>query len=121
MKLYDNCEESDRRSKRMENKCRYCNKEIIEKETYCSIKCKTKAEAYNTFVKRFETLFLVLVVMFVLAISAQLIFFRNALIIARIAMFGLGLTIFVFPFNDIIDKLGIKRSLILMRGVAISL
>lgn len=119
MKASEKCEVSGRRRKCMKNKCKYCNKEIAEQETYCSIRCKTKAEEYYAFVKKHMVLVLVLVVIFLLIIFAQIIFFRNIFIITQTAMFGLGLTIFIFPFGNSVDSLGVKRSVIIVRGLAI--
>lgn len=103
----------------MAHKCRYCSKKIPENEDYCSNECKLKTEKFYAYEKRFVALMLVLVAFFIIVIFVQSFFFKNEIFIIFLALIGLGITGFIFPFGNSDDWIGIKRSIVIIRVAAV--
>lgn len=101
-------------------KCKYCNKKNIQKD-FCNDDCKKKAEKYFNYWKKYKYVFGCMLVIYLLSTIMQVILFPKYVIITKAMTMILGITLFVFPFGNTIDTMGIKNTVFVARICSIVL
>lgn len=105
-------------------RCAYCHSESAG--AYCGADCEQKNRAFERYVKKFGTTFLILTLLLTLLLLALLL---APLIIpgSRAQIVGLyfilqGLVFTAFPFTgpETVASLGVRRSIKLGRGIGMS-
>lgn len=95
-------------------KCKYCNKKNIE-DDFCSDYCKNKGERYFNYWKKYKYVYGIVLAICLVSIIMQFIFFPEYVIVSKIFTLVLGITMFIFPFGNTIDEIGIKNTVFAVR------
>lgn len=115
-------------------KCMYCNKKIpgemengiIEKIdgmtcTFCSETCKEGCEKFLSFAKKYEKLFLALVIIPMIICTFASLILGEWVVCLMIVILGATLTLFPFCTPQTIQLTGVKKSVLIGRILGIAL
>lgn len=101
-------------------KCKYCNKKDIE-DDYCSDDCKNKGERYFNYWKKYKYLYGLIIAISIFVTIIQVFLFPKYIVVSKILTLVLGVTIFIFPFGNTIDTIGIRNTIYIVRAASIIL
>lgn len=115
-------------------KCMYCNKKIpgemengiIEKIdgmtcSFCSETCKEDCEKFLSFAKKYEKLFLALVIIPMIICTFASFILGEWVVCLMIVILGATLTLFPFCTPQTIQLTGVKKSVMIGRILGIAL
>ncbi len=105
--------------------CSYCKKELLETQVYCSKFCKTQAQKYQRTLKRWKSVFSVILLAGILGVLSGIgmTFFRLSfgLFVLGDALLLMGITFIGMPFAppEFLAKHGIEQSKQIIRVLGI--
>ena len=107
------------------SKCYYCGKSLTYDKDYCNNSCKEKYDKFFTYAEKWKKTFCILLAVIFLSffISSLIIIKNNILgnLLFYLTILFLDLLIFIFPFAtpETFNLLGVKRSILLVRILAV--
>lgn len=91
-------------------RCKYCNRKLNDERMYCCDKCKMQGERYFEKWKRYKMMYCSTVLISLILIVTQVVFFPKMMIISKIFIMILGATLYALPFGNTIDSMGIEKT-----------
>lgn len=108
-------------------KCLYCNKEIESKKICCDNNCEDSYNNFKNFVAKWKKLFCILILVSIIMVLVGSIFAIGKPIIGgsllNLGIILMGVTIIIFPFAtpETFKRLGVKKTLLIVRVMALAL
>lgn len=102
-------------------RCKYCHKIVSEHLDFCSHDCEEMAKLYFERWNKYKFIFSVIIGGVLIFIIGQTIFFPEYVFVSKILVMIIGLTLFIFPFGNTVDSLGVKNTVMIIRGLSVIL
>lgn len=106
-------------------RCLYCGKLVTEDKTYCNVQCKDKYDKFEKTASKRTVLFgvtiAIMIVMMFVGMTLSVVNPNIGTPIIILAAAGLFITLAIFPFAtpQTVELIGLKKSVIIVRFLAL--